>query len=599
MRKLFVLGFIIAGLQPAFCEELALTGKDIHFFLDSEAGSFYAEDPAPKDEKYKYFLFCDNPPTSYITLILNDKPYRLNDSKVKRVKLMTETQRAISGVFSIEDVVFTVSFILTNSAPGEKNNAVICLVSIDNKTETKITAGARFLFDTYFDERWGTPYIYLSSTEQIQYERLLLNQSLPEFVFCGEYDSDYKKFSEGLFIYPSLNQLKPDSIIIGNWQKLEENELDYKIQPNEQFKYNSYANKDAAVAVLYTGIYINANQTINIGSVISRSKITYSLNNESSVTSIPAVVDSQNGKGSKIKNNTDNGKTTGDNGKTTGDKVKTDPVKTTHDKGKNDPVKTTGDKGKNDPVKTTGDDTTEPVKTTGDDTTEPVKTTGDDTTEPVKTTGDDTTEPVKTTGDDTTEPVKTTGDDTTEPVKTTDDDTTEPVKTTGDTKNGKNSGKLPQNTDVNYNDMQMKLLTRLDTLITKIDKLVDTNAASPSVKTTKSTNRKATTDTTPTLSKEDELKKKLDEQKKYYEDELQKQIKKFEKYSAQEKADIKVENENAKITKLDKMIQEMDEMVILIEELEKLQLDYKNLPQDKIMEMMELIEKLEKRLNKK
>lgn len=271
-----------------FANDLSIYGKQLNFYLDSSTGNFYLENPNPKTESLKNLLFKDIPPTSYITLILNKQPYSLTDSAVKVTDLFQIEENIIWGSFTIKDVNFKVSFLLTNTSGKTEKDSLICMISIKNNSKKKVQAGARLLFDTFYDERWGNPYLYMSSTEKIKYEKLLNKATMPDFVFSGKYDISDREFGEGLFIYPYINSIRPDVMIIGNWKKLDENELDYKVDPRAKFKYNDFANKDAAIAIFYNGTDILPNETVNIGSFLTRKSVVISRFFEKKVD-VPAV----------------------------------------------------------------------------------------------------------------------------------------------------------------------------------------------------------------------------------------------------------------------------------------------------------------------
>jgi hypothetical protein len=286
IKKAFVL-FLFMGLCGVlFANDLALSGKKIGFFLHSGSGHFYVENPTPSETELKNLLFKDNPPTSYITLIYEGKPYRLNDGQLKIQKPFTQKGSKISGVYSLKSVEYTITFLLTNSEAKEENDSIICLVSVKNTGDTQVNVGARLLFDTFYNERWGKPELFLASGEKINYERLLHEASIPQYIFSGIYDPEKL---EGLFIYSYLNLLHPTRIIIGNWKKLDENEMDYPVAPQGKFKYNEFANKDAAVAVFFEKIYVKPGETVNFGCILTRKVFTYDIFN-SDVTSIQSVV---------------------------------------------------------------------------------------------------------------------------------------------------------------------------------------------------------------------------------------------------------------------------------------------------------------------
>lgn len=273
MKRLFVI-LLLTIATTAYGNDLRISGKGIEFFLNAEMGAFYVENPAPTTPALKTLLFSDNPPTSYITVIINGKPYRMNDHALTVIQPFAEGTDNVTGVFGVSGVEIKVVFQATNSATSQ-NDTILCYLAFNNTTTNNITVGARFLYDTFFDERWGKPVIYTSSGEQIKTERLMYPENFPNFLYSGTYDID-AGFTEGIFVYPYVNDLKPTSIIVGNWKKLDENELGYPIDARSDFRYNNYANKDAAVAIFFENIPMKGGEEIRFGTVLSRSAFQFS-----------------------------------------------------------------------------------------------------------------------------------------------------------------------------------------------------------------------------------------------------------------------------------------------------------------------------------
>jgi len=255
-------------------EILSLIGKQISFYLDDRAFSFYAENPSPKNKKTALFLFKDFPPTSYIILIMNGKPYRLTEAgNLKLVKVFERNENSIEGIFKINEAIYTISFIITNME-SKNNNAVLCMIAVTNEGNDSITVGARFLFDTMFGESLKKTSIYLSTKERIDYDRMFRKQSVPDFIFSGEYEMDNPNFGEGLFIYPSLNEgVKPDYVTIGNWKRFDETELDYPLEPRARFRYNIFSTPDAAVAIFYRNVVVKPKDRVSYGCILSANRI--------------------------------------------------------------------------------------------------------------------------------------------------------------------------------------------------------------------------------------------------------------------------------------------------------------------------------------
>lgn len=259
----------LPGQMPAL-ESIATKSLAVH--LDQDSGRFYLEDPNPEAQGIRFFTFRDNPPTSYITLILNGNPYRLNAGVIRDMEYFKRSGQIISGSYTIQDVRFDIQFILTNSGPDNPFDSILLLIQAANQTSAPVRVGGRILLDTSYDEAGGSPEIYLSSTEQVTRERLIPQNVLPDFIFTGKFSSGEGRFGSGLYIFPAVNSLLPQSVIIGNWKKLDETDLEYKVRPNDQFRSSSYGSKDGAVSLLFNDLPVKPGETVTFGILLSRSQ---------------------------------------------------------------------------------------------------------------------------------------------------------------------------------------------------------------------------------------------------------------------------------------------------------------------------------------
>ncbi len=265
---ILIMGLTLPGILRA---EQVISSKSLALHLDEDSGRFYLENPDPGKDGLRFYTFRDNPPTSYITLIMNGNPYRLISGAFTDISYFKQAGQIISGKYMLDKVIFTIRFILTNSSPEAAFDSILMLVDAENRSPQAITVGSRFLLDTTYDEAKGTPQIYLSSTELMSQERLILNNVLPEFIYTGPFDQGSSGFGNGLYIFPEVNSLQPESIIIGNWKKLDDIELDYKVRPADQFRSATYGSKDAAIALFFDKIPVKSGEKVTFGILISRS----------------------------------------------------------------------------------------------------------------------------------------------------------------------------------------------------------------------------------------------------------------------------------------------------------------------------------------
>ncbi|MCX7821155.1 MAG: hypothetical protein N2258_05705 [Brevinematales bacterium] len=269
MSKIFLFfscSFLFSG------EILNIAGKNLSFYFDSDRGSFYLENPYPKDSKSRYLLFKDNPPTSFITLYVDNTPYKLSEKDLKVEEIFNIQNNLIKGKLSYKYLTLTVYFILTNLNKGNFDDTLLNLIEIENSSTNTKNLEIRFLFDTVFGEEKRSPKIFTSGGEKIEYDRIYEEGAIPEAFFNGEVETLDMEFKEGLYIFPVINNYYPSKVIIGNWKKLSMMRNVFIPEPKARFRYNPYSNPDVAIFLSYK-IKINPREKFYFGNALSRNYI--------------------------------------------------------------------------------------------------------------------------------------------------------------------------------------------------------------------------------------------------------------------------------------------------------------------------------------
>jgi len=263
---LFIPAFIIAEENFIY-----LGGKKISFFMDKKTAAFYLENPYPREKEFKTLLFKDNPPTSFLMFQIKNNLYKFSDN-VMEVENFNFNDSYINLVLKKEGIVFNVYFIITNVIRKNMDNSIIIYSEIVNKNTNSTRAGIRFLLDTVYGENKKNPVIYTSTKEKIEYDKIVTKELVPDFFFTGYADPLESYFYDGLYIYPSINDFKPEKVIIGNWKKLYQMKSIFIPEPKARFKYNPYSNPDTAICIFYEFI-LKPDEKIGFGCALSIEQI--------------------------------------------------------------------------------------------------------------------------------------------------------------------------------------------------------------------------------------------------------------------------------------------------------------------------------------
>ncbi len=252
-------------------EVMNISTKNLSFYFDNLRGAFYLENPYPKDNRYRYLLFKDIPPTSFITLYTDNSLYRLSERDLKVEEAFYLEDNKIKGKLSYKNINISLYFILTNFTKGG-GDSLLNVIELENNSTNTRQIEIRFLFDTVSGEEKRNPKIFTSGGEKIEYDRIYEEGSIPDAFFAGDVEALELEFKDGLYLYPVLNNFYPARVIIANWKKLSQFRNVFIPETRSKFRYNPYSNPDVAILFIYR-IKLNPKEKFHFGNVLSRSYI--------------------------------------------------------------------------------------------------------------------------------------------------------------------------------------------------------------------------------------------------------------------------------------------------------------------------------------
>ncbi|MDR3131415.1 MAG: hypothetical protein LBU18_07700 [Treponema sp.] len=240
---LFIL-FCVIGTSTAAGVEI-LNGR-IKLVLHEDTGRFslyYLIDmPQQRDInfwRYEPFFVTNDPRTSFLTVMINDRTYRLGDSPAFRMRIrQSATNPTI--IFESSFLLVTQEFIFIKTAGSTMSTGVRMNVRLENRGP-EIAAGLRFLLDTSLGEGSGTaPFTIgreLISTEFLIDSRrsdLYWVSRNSRFGLMGSIDA-----GEGS---------RPDTLHFANWKRLNEVPWVLAFTSGRNFNYLPYSINDSAVS---------------------------------------------------------------------------------------------------------------------------------------------------------------------------------------------------------------------------------------------------------------------------------------------------------------------------------------------------------------
>jgi hypothetical protein len=193
--------------------------------------------------KYEPFFTDQDPRTSFLAVICNDKVYRLGESSAFRTR--TEDHGGNPAIiFESSFLVVTQEFAFIRTAGASASNGIKIRIQIENKSINEANIGLRFLLDTNLGEK-GKGAAFITDVQNINSETAIERGSADRFWISR---------NENLSLMGSINagtDKSPDLVLFSNWKR--QNDVSWKTAYNQGRNFNDlpYSIGDSAVCYYY------------------------------------------------------------------------------------------------------------------------------------------------------------------------------------------------------------------------------------------------------------------------------------------------------------------------------------------------------------
>jgi len=177
---------------------------------------------------------ADDPTTSYISILSQNRIYRLGDSfEFRQNAQLTETGARMTWTSSRLSIEVDIDI--------ESFSYALLEMTVTNTSETDLEVGVRMLIDTYLGED-GTHFATPDTT--VNGEREFA--AAPLFIQSGP-DS-----TPSLYLwFGTAGATSPNRVILANWKRLDDTSWSYTVNTNRNFNVLPYSINDSAVSLYY------------------------------------------------------------------------------------------------------------------------------------------------------------------------------------------------------------------------------------------------------------------------------------------------------------------------------------------------------------
>ncbi len=284
MKKILTL-ILILSIFSSSVWALELKEGKMKLILHEESGriSIFCQNKLISEE-YTSLLLSQDPRTSGITLIVNNKTMRMGDTYAFD-QTVAETRSGAEFIWESNTLKVSENFSFVTSPKNNISDGVKIMVTIENISEETLSIGMKYLFDTWLGEKnKSRTHFYTSDGAEIDSETMLAGMMPDYWISAKGFNSD-----TGLLVMLDNESVtQPDNVVFANWKRLDESRHDFKVNSGRNFNLLPYSINDSAVSHYYAPLRVPPGGkrviTLILGNISNEGFINKSLkDNESSL----------------------------------------------------------------------------------------------------------------------------------------------------------------------------------------------------------------------------------------------------------------------------------------------------------------------------
>lgn len=265
---------LIASLALLCSTAFGLDLKEgrMRLVINERSGRFalyYLADVAKN--QYVPLLYDQETRTTYATLMVDDKPYKLGDASEFRVSVAKEPDGGARVEYRSSFCVVKQTFSFIASPGAAMRDGVSIGFSIENVSQKDATIGLRFLMDTWLGEK-ASAHFWARSTGPLSGEAVLSGDSGDPWIRSVEAVSGSEANLQVQLTAPAAT---PDRLVVANWKRLNDAAWSFDASTSRNFTLLPYSINDSAAALFYEPLAVRPGSTRDIGVILSQANDGY------------------------------------------------------------------------------------------------------------------------------------------------------------------------------------------------------------------------------------------------------------------------------------------------------------------------------------
>ncbi len=238
---------VLIFAAPALSWTLDLADGRVRLTLNEGIGRFSLSCQTRAGGVFVPLLASQDPRTTSVSIVVGNKIYRMGESSEFSEKV-EKTPAGGRFVWKSSFLQVTESFTFIASTGSSVSDGVRIDLNIRNLSEQDITAGVRYLFDTYLGE---SSFIHFRTDTMTQLtHELTLTAADKAAYWLSPLSGDADNFGLQMML-SGQGVTVPDRVIFANWKRLSDASWTFDTSSVRNFSLLPYSVNDSAVAQYY------------------------------------------------------------------------------------------------------------------------------------------------------------------------------------------------------------------------------------------------------------------------------------------------------------------------------------------------------------